>query len=82
MCITYSLIDYQVKISNLLLFYTEATLKMFKKAKESDVGEAVAEFLRNAPDRPGGLKFTVCSCQVLAFYVLYYECIYGQAESR
>jgi len=36
-----------------------ATARIFKTCKEQEIEEAIAEVLRNAPHRPGGLKFTV-----------------------
>ena len=36
-----------------------ATARIFRKTKENEIEEAIAEVLRNAPHRPGGSKFTV-----------------------
>jgi len=40
-----------------------ATARIFKTSKEHEIEEAIAEVLRNAPHRPGGLKFTPKSKQ-------------------
>jgi hypothetical protein len=41
------------------IFVTGATARNFRKAKESDIEDAIAEVLRNAPHRPGGSKYMV-----------------------
>jgi hypothetical protein len=51
---------YQPFVYLLLFTYAiGATARIFKTCKEQEIEEAIAEVLRNAPHRPGGLKFTV-----------------------
>ena len=55
----------------LIQFITGAAARTFRKAKENEIEEAIAEVLRNAPHRPGGSKYMVKSVWVLAFNVCY-----------
>lgn len=54
----------------LLLNVKGASMKIYKKATEAEVEEAVAEVLRYAPHRPGGSKFKVCEKHNLKKFVL------------
>jgi len=46
-------------ISIFVIVYNSSHCKYFQKSKEHEIEEAIAKVLRNAPHRPGGLKFTV-----------------------
>ena len=48
-----------VLINNLSSFPTGATARLYRKAKESEIEDAIAEVLRLAPHRPGGSKYKV-----------------------
>lgn len=42
-----------------MYFIIGAAKKVYKRATDTEVEEAVAEVLRNAPHRPGGSKYKV-----------------------
>ena len=50
-------VSHSVLVSNMCA--TGAAARLYRKAKESEIEDAIAEFLRNAPHRPGGSKFEV-----------------------
>lgn len=41
------------------MFTTGATARLYRKAKESEIEDAIAELLRLAPHRPGGSQHKV-----------------------
>lgn len=46
----------------LLLFHAGSTSRLFRKVKENEIEDEIAEVLRLAPHRPGGSHYAVCYC--------------------